>query len=170
MKPDQDEGDRPPPSPLLASDAHQHSPDVASNGDLEDEERGKDIENEELGSLSKYKAGHSSEPSLTWVHVAPILSPRKACLSHEGMTIMVNNENVLTPIMRGSPAMQDSSISSTTPSKNSKNQTKPILCQSQPVAGQQNDSETTDTHQGQSQPPAVTLKPSPGVCPTTLQT
>ncbi|KAM6910402.1 uncharacterized protein FYW49_012328 [Xenentodon cancila] len=167
MKPHPDEGARPPFSPLLASDANQHSPDVATNGDLDDEEKGKDSENGEPGKLSKYNAGQSSEPSLTWVHVAPILSPRKACLSHEGTTIVAHVENILPPSIRGSPAMQDSSISSTTPSKHPKNQKMPVQCQSQPVPGQQNETETTGTHRGQSQPSAVTLKPLPGVCPTT---
>uniref|UniRef100_A0A3Q0RHM2 Circadian associated repressor of transcription a n=1 Tax=Amphilophus citrinellus TaxID=61819 RepID=A0A3Q0RHM2_AMPCI len=114
----------------------------------------------EQGKLSKYKAGQSSEPSLTWVHVAPILSPRKTCLSHD----------VLTASRRGSPATQDSSISSTTPYKHPKNLKKPIRCQSQPAAGQKSERGTTETRQGQSQSPPVTLKPLPGACPTTLET
>eukprot|EP00064_Thunnus_orientalis_P016653 superscaffoldBa00003350_g16722 len=127
----------------------------------------KDSDGKEPGKLSKpYKAGQSSEPSLTWVHVAPILSPRKACASHEGTTAAGTSENqlvtaVLPPSRRGSPATQDSSISSTTPYKQPRNLKKPIQCQSQPVAGQQCESETIVTCQGQSQSPHVTLKPLP---------
>ncbi|XP_061572900.1 uncharacterized protein LOC133432766 isoform X2 [Cololabis saira] len=164
MKPEQDTGHRPPSSPSLAN---QHSPDVAANGHLNDDKKGKDSENGEPGKLSKYNAGQSSEPSLTWVHVAPILSPRKACLSHEGTTIVAHIENVLPLSIRGSPAMQDSSISSTTPSKHPNNQKMPVQCQSQPVPVQQNETEIADTHQGESQPSAVTLKPLSGVCPAT---
>ncbi|XP_023258186.1 circadian-associated transcriptional repressor [Seriola lalandi dorsalis] len=174
VKQDQDEREDPPP-PSLASDASQNPPDVAGNSQLNDDTKGKDSDSEELGKLSKYKAGQRSEPSLTWVHVAPILSPRKACNSHEGTTAAVNNENqpvtaILPPSRRGSPATQDSSISSTTPYKHPKNLKKPIRCQSQPVAGQQSESETVKACQGQSQSPHVTLKPLPRVCPTPLET
>ncbi|XP_076010780.1 uncharacterized protein LOC143003895 [Genypterus blacodes] len=51
---------------------------------LKEHIKGKDSDNEDKDKPSKYKAGQTSEPSLTWVHVAPILSPRKACSSHEG--------------------------------------------------------------------------------------
>ncbi|XP_059196069.1 uncharacterized protein LOC131976875 isoform X2 [Centropristis striata] len=169
---DCDERDGSPP-PTLAPDANQNSPDLASNSQLKEDTKGKDSDNEELGKQSKYQAGQSSEPSLTWVHVAPILSPRKACPSHEGAAAAGNNENppvtaVLTPGRRGSPATQDSSISSTTPYKHPKNLKKPTRCQSQP--GQQSESETPETCQGQSQSPQVTLAPLPGVCPTPLET
>ncbi|XP_070767933.1 uncharacterized protein [Enoplosus armatus] len=174
VKQDRDERGGPPP-PLLASDANQNSPDVASNSQLNQDTKGKDSDGEELGKLPKYKAGQSSEPSLTWVHVAPILSPRKACPSHEGSTVAGNIENqpvtaVLPPSRRGSPATQDSSISSTTPSKHPKNLKKPNRCQSQPVAGQQSESETIKACEGQNQSLQVTLKPLPGVCPTPLET
>lgn len=152
-KHDPDEREGPAPSPSLASDPNQKSPDVAGNSQLNDGTKGKDSDGEEPGKLSKYKAGQSSEPSLTWVHVAPIPSPRKACLAHEGTAAVGNSER--TPSRRCSPATQDSSISSTTPHKSPKNLKKPTRCQSQPVAGQQ--SETTETCQGQSQPPHVTL-------------
>lgn len=172
--PDQREG---PPPPSLASDANQNSPDVAGNSQLNEDTKGKDSDAEELGRLSQYKAGQSSEPSLTWVHVAPILSPRKACPPHERTTVAGNNENqpvpaVLPPRRRGSPATQDSSVSSTTPYKHPKNLKKPSRCQSQPVAGQQSESETieTETCQGQSQSPEVTIKPLPRLCPTPLDT
>ncbi|XP_071326234.1 uncharacterized protein [Trachinotus anak] len=175
VKQDQDERDDLPPPPSLASDASQNSPEVAGNGQPSEDTKGKDSDSEELGKLSKYKAGQSSEPSLTWVHVAPILSPRKACPSHESTTVTGNNENqpvtaILPPSRRGSPATQDSSVSSTTPLKHSKNLKKPTRCQSQPVAGQQSESETIKACQGQSQSPHVTLKPLPRVCPTPLET
>ncbi|XP_042346246.1 circadian-associated transcriptional repressor-like [Plectropomus leopardus] len=169
VKQDCGERDGPPPPPSLAPDANQNSPDVARNSQLNEDAKGKDSDSEELGRQSKYKAGHSSEPSLTWVHVAPILSPRKACPTHEGPTVAGNNENqpaVLPPSRRGSPATQDSSISSTTPYKHPKNLKKPTRCQSQPIAGQQ--SETTETCQGQT--PPVTLTPLPGECPAPLET
>ncbi|XP_040899419.1 uncharacterized protein LOC121185418 [Toxotes jaculatrix] len=173
-KQDQDERDEPPSPPSLAS-ANQNLPDVADNSQLDEDTKGKDSDSEELGKLSKYKAGQSSEPSLTWVHVAPILSPRKACPSHEGATAAGNNENqpvaaIFPPSRRGSPATQDSSVSSTTPYKHPKNLKKPIRCQSQPVAGQQSESETIKACQGQSQSPHVILKHLPRACPTPLET
>ncbi len=173
MKRDCDESDGPPPPPSLASDANQNSPGVAGTSQLNEDTKGKDSDNEEMGKLSKYKAGQSSEPSLTWVHIAPILSPRKACPSHEGTAAAGSNENqpvaaVLPPSRRGSPAMQDSSVSSTTPYKHPKNLKKPIRCQSQPVAGQQ--SETIEACQGQNQSSHVAIKPLPRVCPTPLET
>ncbi|XP_039974812.1 circadian-associated transcriptional repressor-like [Xiphias gladius] len=176
MKQDQDERDGPPPPPL-ASDTNQNSPDVASNSQLNEDTKGKDGDNDEVGKLSKYKAGQSSEPSLTWVHVAPILSPRTACPSHEATTAEDNNETqpitaILAPSKRGSPATQDSSVSSTTPYKHPKNLKKPIRCQSQPSAGQQSESEPEPITpcQGQSQSPHVTLELLPRVCPTPLET
>lgn len=173
-KQDRDEREGPPP-PSLASDVNQNSSAVAGNSQPNEDTKGKDSDGEELGKPSKYKAGHSSEPSLTWVHVAPILSPRKACPSHEGTTVAANSENqpvaaVPPPRRRGSPATQDSSVSSTTPYKHPKNLKKPIRCQSQPVAGQQSESETAETREGQSQSPQVTLKPLPRLCPTPLET
>ncbi|XP_026225740.1 circadian-associated transcriptional repressor [Anabas testudineus] len=163
------------PPTLLASEANQNSPDVAANSQPSEYTKGQVSGSEELGKLSKYKAGQSSEPSLTWVHIAPILSPRKACTSHESTTVAGNNKNqsvtaVLPPGRRGSPATQDSSVSSTTPHKHPKNLKKPIRCQSQRAAGQESDSETINAHQGQSQSPHVTLKPLPRACPTPLET
>nr|XP_046256360.1 circadian-associated transcriptional repressor-like isoform X2 [Scatophagus argus]XP_046256361.1 circadian-associated transcriptional repressor-like isoform X2 [Scatophagus argus] len=163
----------PPPPPSIASDASQNLPGVAGNSQQNEDTKGKDSDREEVGKLLKYKAGQSSEPSLTWVHVAPILSPRKACRSHEGTAMAGNSENqpisaALLAGRQGSPATQDSSISSTTPSKHPKNLKKPIRCQSQPVAEHQ--SETVKTHQDQNQSPRVTLKPFPRVCPTSLET
>ncbi|XP_045900783.1 circadian-associated transcriptional repressor-like isoform X2 [Micropterus dolomieu] len=174
LKQERDERDGP-PSPSLASNASQISPDVAGNSQLNLDTKGKDGDREELGKLPNYKTSQRSEPSLTWVHVAPILSPRKACPSHEGRTAAGNNENqpvaaVLPPRRRGSPAMQDSSISSTTTYKHPKNLKKPVRCQSQPVAAQHSESETIEACQGQSQSPQVTLKPLPRVGPTPLET
>uniref|UniRef100_A0A8D3AYY9 Circadian associated repressor of transcription n=1 Tax=Scophthalmus maximus TaxID=52904 RepID=A0A8D3AYY9_SCOMX len=120
VKQDQDERDEPPPPPpTLGSDANQNSPDVALDSQLPEDTKGKDSDGEELGKLSNYKAGQSSEPSLTWVHVAPILSPRKACPLHEGTAAAGNHENqpvgaVLPPGRRGNPATQDCVVSSTT--------------------------------------------------------
>lgn len=177
VKRDEDERDDPPPPPSPASDASQNRADEASHSQHSEEDtKGKDSKGEETGKLSKYKAGQSSEPSLTWVHVAPILSPRKACPSHEGAAASGNNENqpaaaaTPPPSRRGSSATQDSSISSTTPYKHSKNTKKSTRCQSQPVAGQQSESETIKACQGQSQSAHVTLKPLPRVCPAPLET
>lgn len=148
---------------------------MAGKSQLREYTKRQDSGSEELGKLSNYKAGQSSEPSLTWVHIAPILSPRKACTSNENMTVAGNNENqpvtaVLPPSRRGSPATQDSSVSSTTPYKQPKNLKKPIRCQSQDAAGQESDSETINARQSQGQSPHVTLKPLPRVCPNPLET
>ncbi|KAM3873300.1 circadian associated repressor of transcription a [Diretmus argenteus] len=156
------------PCPPLASDA-------ASDSKLDEDRKGKDNDCKEKGESSNYNAGQYSEPSLTWVHVAPILSPPKACPSHNGTAVASNNDNQFVPAVpllssRGSPATQDSSISSTTPYKRPKNLKKPIRCQSQPVAGQQIESETLETCPGQSQSPPVTLEPLSRVCPTPLET
>ncbi|KAL7874820.1 hypothetical protein SRHO_G00057900 [Serrasalmus rhombeus] len=107
------------------------------------------------GKMSGHKAIHWSEPSLTWVHVAPIFSPPKSCPSHEGGDGAKQNGRgyvLLTippPTSRGSPATQDSSISSTTPFS------EPVGCQSQPV-----DSETTNPARGWEQSLPVTTQPS----------
>ncbi|XP_005732126.1 circadian-associated transcriptional repressor-like [Pundamilia nyererei] len=148
-------------SPSLAADANQSLAHAASSSQLTDDKNdGKDGDGKEPVKVSKYQAGQSSKPSLTWVHVAPILSPRNTCLSHDA----------LTASRRLSPATQDSSISSTTPYKHPKNVKKPIRCQSQPVAGQQSERGTTEATPGESQSPPVTLKPLPGACPTSLKT
>ncbi|XP_029307918.1 circadian-associated transcriptional repressor-like [Cottoperca gobio] len=169
VKQDRDGKDSP-PSPSLAPDANQNSPDAAGNKQLNEDTKGKDSDGKQL----KYKAGQSSEPSLTWVHVAPILSPRKVCPSHEGTTVVGNNENqpvtaVRPPRRRGSLNTQDGSITSTSVKKHPKNLKKPIGCQSQPIAGQQSESATGETCRGQIEPPHVTLTPLP-VCPARLET
>ncbi|XP_017280602.1 circadian-associated transcriptional repressor [Kryptolebias marmoratus] len=166
LKHNQDRRDLSPSSPRLTCDANQHLPDVARNSQA----KGGDSGNEEPDDLSAYKAAQSSEPRLTWVHVAPIPSPRKACLSHQGAEREGVNKSVLTPHGTSSPATQDSSVSSTTPSERPETQKKPIQCQSQPVLGQQSGMETTGTCHGQNQCPLVTLKPPPGVRPSTLET
>ncbi|MEQ2190746.1 hypothetical protein XENOCAPTIV_007886, partial [Xenoophorus captivus] len=169
-KHNQDERDQSTSSPLLASDANPYSPDMVCNSQLNDSAKGNDSEGEGPDERSKYKVAQCSEPRLTWVHVAPISSPRKACLSHEVTKMEGINETILTVGSRGSPAMQDSSISSTTPSKIPKNQKKPTQCQSQLIAAeQQGETETTGTCQGQNQPALVSLKPLARVCPSTVE-
>ncbi|XP_061677074.1 uncharacterized protein LOC133501374 [Syngnathoides biaculeatus] len=98
--------------------------------------KGNNSDCDESGKPSEYKTGRGSEPSLTWVHVAPILSPRKTGTS---TTAGSGTKN------RTSPATQDSAVSSTTPSKHSKNLKKPPRCQSQAATDEQG-----DTCQGQS--------------------
>ncbi|KAM9722918.1 uncharacterized protein ACNS7B_018483 [Menidia menidia] len=163
---DQDEGDCPPCSPSLASDTSQHSRNT-SDSQLKDEVKGK--ERKEPSKLSSYHAGQSSEPSLTWVHVAPILSPGKACIVSKGAAVVGNDEYIVPKTRRNNPATQDSSVTSTTTSKLPKNQKKPLRCQSQQVVGQQGKQETTETCQGQSQLPLVTIQPLPRACPTTSE-
>ncbi|MEQ2240514.1 hypothetical protein ILYODFUR_015828 [Ilyodon furcidens] len=170
-KHNQDERDQSTSSPLLASDANPYSPHMVCNSQLNDSAKGNDSEGEGPDERSKYKVAQCSEPRLTWVHVAPISSPRKACLSHEVTKMEGINKTILTVGSRGSPAMQDSSISSTTPSKIPKNQKKPTQCQSQLIAAeQQGETETTGTCQGQNQPALVSLKPLARVCPSTVET
>ncbi|KAM6935461.1 uncharacterized protein PEZ65_005813 isoform 2-T2 [Lycodopsis pacificus] len=154
------------PSP---SDANQNSADVAGDDQLNEATKAKDGDGEELGKQSKYKAGQSSEPSLTWVHVAPILSPRKACPTHESALVASNNEKQpVSPVLplrrKGSPETQNSSISSTTQYKHPKNLKRPIQCQSQPITGEQ--SENAETCRGQNQAPLVPPAPLPVLCPT----
>ncbi|XP_019948795.1 uncharacterized protein [Paralichthys olivaceus] len=170
VKRDHDERDEPSaPPPSLASDANKISPDVAGDSQPTEDTKGKDNDSEDQGKLSNFKAGQSSEPSLTWVHVAPILSPRKACPSHEAATAVSNGENqpisAIPPLnRRGSPTTQDKAISSSMPAKHPDNLNEPTPCQSQPVAGQQSESEMVAACQGQSQ------SPLPRVCPTPLET
>uniref|UniRef100_A0A1A7Y0S4 Chromosome 1 open reading frame 51 n=1 Tax=Iconisemion striatum TaxID=60296 RepID=A0A1A7Y0S4_9TELE len=151
----QDKRDGAPSSPSLVCKVQQH---LGTKG----------CESEEHDDLSAYKSSQSSEPRLTWVHIAPISSPRKACLSHEGAETEAHSEKVLAPSRRGSPAMQDSSISSTTPSEHPRNLKKPVQCQSQLVFGQQRGSESTGTSPNRS--PLITTKPLPGGSPSILET
>uniref|UniRef100_A0A8C2WPZ6 Circadian associated repressor of transcription n=1 Tax=Cyclopterus lumpus TaxID=8103 RepID=A0A8C2WPZ6_CYCLU len=119
----------------------------------------------------KHKDQLHIPPSLTWVHVAPILSPRKACPSNESTTVAGNNEKQpVTPLLplrrRGSPETQDSSISSTTHYKHPKNLKKPIRCQSQPITGHPSESENSEMCRGPNQAPQAPPAPLPEVCPT----
>ncbi|XP_034162398.1 circadian associated repressor of transcription a isoform X2 [Pangasianodon hypophthalmus] len=95
------------------------------------------------------KGLHWAEPGLTWVHVAPILSPPKSCPSlnvrEGGDKDIRNGYFVLTPPppgSRGSPATQDNSISSTTPCS------EPVTYQVQP--------EMVTQTEGRSQSPPIT--------------
>ncbi|XP_034030596.1 uncharacterized protein LOC117514317 [Thalassophryne amazonica] len=165
------EGDGPPTS--ATSNANRKSPHAVSDSQVNEDTKEKDCDSEEFGKRAKYKIGQSSEPSLTWVHIAPILSPRKSCPSHESTVLASNNENqlaVLPPRNMGSPAMQDSSISSTTPYRHPKNVKKPTRCQSQPAAGGHSEGETNETAQGHSHCHHITLQPLPKVCPTPVNT
>lgn len=107
------------------------------------------------GETSGHKAIHWSEPSLTWVHIAPILSPPKSCPSHDGGRGTKNGGRgyvLLTippPTSRCSLATQDSSISSTTPYSES------VGCQNQQIG-----IETTDPARGQEQSSPITMQPS----------
>ncbi|XP_024123940.1 circadian-associated transcriptional repressor [Oryzias melastigma] len=165
VKHNQDIGDLPISSTLLVSNTNQRLAHLGNDNQI----KSKFNERREPGKILNYKAGHSSEPSLTWVHVTPILSPRKACFSHNDTANASSNERILTSKI-SSPAMQDSFISSTTPSNHTNNQKKSVLCQGQSVADKQSDRETTQSHPGQSQSPLVMLKPLPEVCPAILET
>ncbi|KAK7878837.1 hypothetical protein WMY93_030863 [Mugilogobius chulae] len=141
--------DSPTPSPVL-----QKSPRFST----EEDKNHKDspctdsaaANTEEQSKIPKYK-GHSLEPSLTWVHVAPILSPQK---SSSPTAALENSSPSPAPTSlsrkRSSPAMQDSSISSTTTRKNQKNTTKPARCQSQTSVAQLNDNEKDPSGSNQS--------------------
>lgn len=164
-KQDQGEGKHPP-----------GSQDMAEKSQPNQDTKGKDGSGEEQDALSEHKAGQSSEPSLTWVHVAPILSPPKACPSQSpsaagsgGCDNQPGTAALPAGGRQGSPATQDSSISSTTSHKHPKNLKKPIRCQSQPLAGQQREGENTEARQGQNQFHDA-LKPLPRPCPTPSET
>uniref|UniRef100_A0A3P9KIP5 Circadian associated repressor of transcription n=1 Tax=Oryzias latipes TaxID=8090 RepID=A0A3P9KIP5_ORYLA len=168
VKHNQDVGDLPISSTLLVSDTNQRLAHLG-NDNQRDDTKSIFSQRREPDKILNYKAGQSSEPSLTWVHITPILSPRKSCFSHTDTATASSNGRILTSKM-SSPAMQDSFISSTTPSNHTNNQKKPVLCQSQSVADKHSDGETTHSHQGQSQSPIVTLKSLPEVCPAILET
>ncbi|KAM8871007.1 uncharacterized protein AB9W97_017542 isoform 2-T3 [Spinachia spinachia] len=154
-----------------APGADQNSASVAGDDQLKKDAEGKD--GEELGRRSKYKAGQISEPSLTWVHVAPIVSPGKACASRDSTVALGNGEkHHVAPVLplgrRGSPETQDSSISSTTHYKHPQNLKKPVRRHGQTVTEQERGSENADTCRGLNQAPGVPLAPSPEVCPAPL--
>uniref|UniRef100_A0A3B3ZY90 Circadian associated repressor of transcription a n=1 Tax=Periophthalmus magnuspinnatus TaxID=409849 RepID=A0A3B3ZY90_9GOBI len=103
--------------------------------------------------------GHSLEPSLTWVHIAPILSPRKSTSPKAAQS---NNQSFAPPSSsrkRNSPATQDSSVSSTTTRKNQKSTTKTARCQSQPSAAQMNDNENDPSRSMSRHCPESVLSP-----------
>uniref|UniRef100_A0A4W5PXU2 Circadian associated repressor of transcription a n=1 Tax=Hucho hucho TaxID=62062 RepID=A0A4W5PXU2_9TELE len=82
----------------------------------------------------------------------PILSPWKPMEGKQLLPVMP------PPTTRGSPAMQDSVISSTTPFNNFQSQQQPIGCQSQPVAGKTGKN-TLKTCQGRVQAHSIMAKP-----------
>ncbi|KAG7264122.1 hypothetical protein CRUP_003320 [Coryphaenoides rupestris] len=92
-----------------------------ADGDTEQQPKGSDSDSEEKG-----QRGQSPGASLTWAHVVPISSPSKSCLPHESPAVagavackMTSELSaVVSPsASRGSTAMQDSSVTSTTPPK-----------------------------------------------------
>ncbi|XP_012697456.2 circadian-associated transcriptional repressor [Clupea harengus] len=124
-----------------SSSQSQRAPETQRGPDQHrDGEQGSSQSKEDV---SAPPAPHSSEPSLTWVHVAPILSPPKSCNTHEvGVAAAAGQKGsylvmvASPPASRGSPAMQDSSVSSTTPVFQSLN---PVL---QPSGGAPNQPDT----------------------------
>jgi len=102
----------------------------------------------------EHKVIRWSGSRLTWVHFAPIFSPPKSGLSHEGgMANDRESGRVLLPVSpltsRSSPATQDSFISSTT------SFSEPDGCQCQSV-----NLETKSPLQEYTQIPQITTKPS----------
>uniref|UniRef100_A0A8C6TQ41 Circadian associated repressor of transcription n=1 Tax=Neogobius melanostomus TaxID=47308 RepID=A0A8C6TQ41_9GOBI len=159
------------PSPVLLKVPHlsseeekniKHSSSAASDTSHTSTGLAAESTDEQQGKSSNSK-GHSSEPSLTWVHVAPILSPRKSTSS----SAPGNGDKQPAPMAltahRKSPATQDSSVSSTTTKRNQKNTTKPARCQSQPSAAQLNDGPS------RSKPPSQ-VTTFPRARPTPLET
>ncbi|XP_051577469.1 circadian-associated transcriptional repressor-like [Myxocyprinus asiaticus] len=107
-----------------------------------------------VGETSAHKAIRWSGSSLTWVQFAPIFSPPKSGPSHKGGAAKERGSGYVplpvSPVTsRISPAMQDSSISSTTPFS------EPNGCQSQPVT-----LGNASPLQGCTQTPPITMKPS----------
>ncbi|XP_072316348.1 uncharacterized protein [Eucyclogobius newberryi] len=143
--------DSPTPSPVLLKSPCVTSEEDKAPGHRDGHSTDSAAANaEERGKPPTYKAP-STEPSLTWVHVAPIPSPRKsgspaAAESGDGSPGPAGSSR-----KRKSAATQDSSISSTTTRKNQKrNTTKPARCQSQPSVAQQNDNEKDPSRSKQS--------------------
>ncbi|KAJ8005059.1 hypothetical protein DPEC_G00142730 [Dallia pectoralis] len=122
-------------TPSPASGEPRGPQDPASD---QENDRKKD-ENSKAGELSSQNMANFSEPSFNWAHVAPLISPRNPMEVKQLLPV------VPPPSSRGSPAMQDSSISSTTPILNQQqsqlqpinfqSQVQPIGCQSQLNAG-----------------------------------
>ncbi|XP_036395332.1 circadian-associated transcriptional repressor-like [Megalops cyprinoides] len=160
-----DEGGAPTQPAVPGAPARERGPTGLGKGV---EEREDDMAEEREGETSGYKVIRWSEPSTTWVHVAPILSPTKSCSSHGGRDDKKGNFAVLaapSPSASGSPATQDSSISSTTPFSDPHclppPQCQPVACQSQPVATETEDCEggASETCQGRSHSLPPLLKP-----------
>ncbi|XP_064152611.1 circadian-associated transcriptional repressor-like isoform X2 [Anguilla rostrata] len=113
-----------------------------------------------------------SELSTTWVHVTAILSPPTSCSSHDsrggGAKGGLPARALSPPSASGSPATQDSSVSSTTPSSDPHRllppQCQPVACRSQPVATETEDCEggAPEARQGRSQSLPPLLKPLNG--------
>lgn len=154
----EDEGEGP-PLPVAGRELRDVQ-DLARASPEGDEKKGKIGEIEE--ETSSHRASGWAEHSLTWVHAAPISTPTKACSSHMGKVGDEKGKQMMPVTLlstsRGSPATQDSSISSTTP-YDSQNQQQPIGCQSQPVAGQQTESKALETCSWHSQFSGTTVKP-----------
>lgn len=131
-------------------DVPPHPQDPTS--DQENERKEDEDSKETEGESSSNKAGLCSEPGPTSVLVVPILSPWKPMEGKQLLPVMP------PPTTRGSPAMQDSLISSTTPFNNLQSQPQPIGCQSQPVAGKTG-KKTVKTCQGRVQAHSITAKP-----------
>lgn len=135
-----------------------------------------DEESQGNGEPSGHSGGPYSEPSLMRVHASPTFSDPKSCSPHKGAAADPKGTQLVSavppPTSRGSPIMQDSSISSTTPYKDPKNQGKPLQSRSgQHVARQQPESATTlETIRGPSQSPPVTVQPLTGATPIALET
>ncbi|XP_061073882.1 circadian-associated transcriptional repressor-like [Conger conger] len=100
----------------------------------------------------EHKVTRWSELSTAWVHASPVVGPPKSCPSQKSGG------------SSSSPATQDSSVSSTTPSSDPRRlrlpQCQPVACQSQPVA---TETEDCEAGQGRSQSLPPALKPSSGV-------
>ncbi|XP_067305917.1 circadian-associated transcriptional repressor-like [Pseudorasbora parva] len=102
----------------------------------------------------EHKVIRWSGSRLTWVHIAPIFSPRKCGPSHKGgMANDRRSGSILLPVSplttRSSPATQDSFVSSTTPFS------EPTGCQCQSVS-----LGTTSKLQEYTQIPQITMKSS----------
>ncbi|CAL8247267.1 unnamed protein product [Lota lota] len=166
---------------LLLSDPLP-TPEEADRDQVE-QPKGKD--SEKKGKPSNGNTGQSSEPSLTWVHVAPILSPSKACTPHKspapstasaGATAACDITNELAAVVPAptstcSTAMQDSSVTSTTPHKHHETDEKmPTRCQSPPAAGQQTKGMTLERCPRENPPRPVPSQPPSRLCPAPLET
>lgn len=175
-KQQQEEGaeEETPPSSAVSEPApHPRDPSSALHQEKETETEGKSRGN---GEPSGHSAGPCSEPILMLGHASTTISNPKSCSPLEGTAADPKVTQLISavplPTSRGSPIMQDSSISSTTPYKDPKNQGKPLQSESsQHVAGQQPESVATlETGRAASQSPTVTVQPLTGATPVPLET